>query len=397
VKMLAVRVTREMRILVLGTADWDATIATNQHFVSAGLAQLGQVEFVESLGLRRPKLNKGDRQRMMARVQARLRLKTTEGVRRPVPHALSVNSAIVVPFHGRAAGSVNRWLVRRTARSWLRWSGARVLYAFTPTTYGLEVDSDVCVYHCVDLLASVPGISSKVIDQHESLLARNADLAIASSGPVARHLKSVPFHRVELLPNVADIDLFTTRAAPAQERARRVVFAGNLVTFKVDFELLDALADRLPAGAELVLAGPSTTDSIVDREAIRRLTARGVRWTGALTHLDLADLLGSAAVGLIPYRLNDYTLGVSPLKVYEYLAAGLSVVSTPLPEVQAVADDRHVVVSDRATFVDRVLTLLDVITDEDIHTRQDRASGHSWPARLDLIRARIDELLTQNG
>lgn len=390
-------VAGEARTLILGTADWNATIATNQHFVSAGLAQLGQVEFVESLGLRRPGFNAVDGRRIVARIQARFGRQGSDAARRPVPDALTVHSAIVLPFHGRATARVNRWLVRHAARSWLRGSGLRVLYAFTPTTYGLEADTNVCVYHCVDLLGSVPGISGKVIDRHEALLARRADLAIASSGLVARHLEEVPFHTVELMPNVAEVDLFVARAKPAEARAHRVVFAGNLVGFKVDFELLHDLVDRLPEGTELVLAGPSTTDSKHDQEAMRRLTARGVRWTGALPHDALADLLGSAVVGLIPYRVNDYTLGVSPLKVYEYLAAGLGVVSTPLPEVQAVADDRHIVVSERPAFVDHVLDLLGVITDDDIRARQDRASMHSWPARLDVIRGRVSELLTQNG
>jgi teichuronic acid biosynthesis glycosyltransferase TuaH len=390
-------VTHEPSILVLGTADWDATIATNQHFVSVGLAQLGQVEFVESLGLRRPGFNVVDCQRIFARAMAQFGRVRSERARRSVPDAMRVNSAVVVPFHGRATARVNRCLVRLAARKWLNGFGPKVLYAFTPTTYGLEEDSDVCVYHCVDLLARVPGINSRVIDRHESLLARSADLAIATSSPVARHLQEVPFQTVELLPNVADVDLFAARAEPAERRKRHVVFAGNLVGFKVDFDLLHDLVNELPAGAELILAGPSTTGSKEDQENVERLTARGVRWTGALSQDALADLLGSAMVGLIPYRLTDYTLGVSPLKVYEYLAAGLGVVSTALPEVKAVADDLHVFVSERPSFVDSVLALLAVITNEDIHTRQALASGHSWPARLEVIRSQVSELLERNA
>ena len=60
---------------------------------------------------------------------------------------------------------------------------------------------------------------------------------------------------------------------------------------------------------------------------------------------ELAHLYRQCTVGLIPYVVNDYTQGVSPLKTYEYLAAGLCVVSTGVPSVSPVAGD--VVVSER--------------------------------------------------
>jgi glycosyltransferase involved in cell wall biosynthesis len=42
-------------------------------------------------------------------------------------------------------------------------------------------------------------------------------------------------------------------------------------------------------------------------------------------------------VGIIPYVLNDWTRAVDPLKLLEYLAAGIPVVSTPIPEVHKYA------------------------------------------------------------
>ena len=42
-------------------------------------------------------------------------------------------------------------------------------------------------------------------------------------------------------------------------------------------------------------------------------------------------MLRGADVALIPYAINDLTRSVFPMKVFEYLAAGLPVVTTPLP------------------------------------------------------------------
>ena len=50
----------------------------------------------------------------------------------------------------------------------------------------------------------------------------------------------------------------------------------------------------------------------------------------------LPQVLRGADAGLIPYAINDLTRSVFPMKVYEYLAAGLPVVSTPLPALEGV-------------------------------------------------------------
>jgi glycosyltransferase involved in cell wall biosynthesis len=60
---------------------------------------------------------------------------------------------------------------------------------------------------------------------------------------------------------------------------------------------------------------------------------------------DVPALLGGAAVALLPHRVNDFTASMDPMKLLEYLASGLRVVSTPLPGMV----DR----SDRIVVVDR--------------------------------------------
>lgn len=380
-------------ILVLGTADWDALIATNQHFVAEGLLALGPVEFVESLGLRRPRFAISDVKRVVGRLARATGRHRSATQRRPVPSGLSITSPLVLPWHARWAAPLNRRLIRRATHNWRQSKAIRVLYAFTPTTYGLEDESAVCIYHCVDLLGTVPGINNHVIDRHERLLSRRADLAIATSQAVEHHLRSISFKHLERMPNVADVDLFRASAREATDRRPQIVFAGNLVSHKVDFPLLDALVRSLAPHFELVLAGPSTSGLPEDRTAIADLVAAGATWTGPLSHAELATILGSSLVGLIPYNLNDYTTGVSPLKVYEYLAAGLAVVSTPLPEVAAIADGRHVQAIERGSFIDAVEAVL-ATSDFDIGVRQNVAMRHGWPERQSLIREYVVKHVT---
>ena len=58
-------------------------------------------------------------------------------------------------------------------------------------------------------------------------------------------------------------------------------------------------------------------------------------------------------MGLIPYCVSPYTQGVDPLKVYEYLAAGLAVVATPLPSLAGATGE--VAIESGSDFVGAVL------------------------------------------
>jgi glycosyltransferase involved in cell wall biosynthesis len=374
-------------VLILGTAEWDAPIATNQHYVARELAQSAVVDFVESLGLRTPKLNRADMVRMAGRVRRFVGRSHTVGVRRPRPEQVRVVSPLVVPLHRAPTRVVNRTLLRRATASWLGGGGPRVLWTFTPVTYGLETEADVVVYHCVDLLATFPGVDRRAVGRGERRLAQRATVAIATSGRVQQHLREVGFPRVTLLPNVADVGTFTSRSRPASQRRPAVLFAGNLSPHKLDADLLEAVARAVRGRAELLLAGPIAAGGGSFGPQVSRLEALGASYLGVLTLEQLADVAGGCTVGLIPYQLNDYTRGVSPLKCFEYLASGLGVVSTRLEEVERVAGvNPHIVAGDAKDLPDRVLAMLERIDDGVIHSRIESATVNGWAERGQVLR-----------
>jgi hypothetical protein len=97
-------------------------------------------------------------------------------------------------------------------------------------------------------------------------------------------------------------------------------------------------------------------------------------------------------VGLIPYRLNGYTAGVFPMKVYEYLAAGLRVVSTALPSLEMTASD-DVVLADEDSFLHAVQVGFETWSEQAVARRRAQARGHSWQARGEQALDLIDGLL----
>jgi glycosyltransferase involved in cell wall biosynthesis len=369
-------------VLVLGTADWDALIATNQHHVSAALAARWPVLFTEGAGTRRLRLS--DARRVLRRLRPAVPV-----VGRTVPVGLEVVSPRLVPHHAPSTRAVNGRLLRRQVRRWTEHDGPRLLWTYTPFTYGLERLADSTVYHLVDLLHENPGVHRERLLRAERSLARGCDLAIATSPVVLDHLGAQGFAPTTCLPNVCDVDLFAAARERGVPRGTTVVFAGTLAPHKVDLPLLADLAEALGRG-RLRLIGPVTPSAAAD-PAWSRLVAAGAEVVGPLPATALADELAAATVGIVPYRVSPLTVGISPLKTFEYLAAGLPVVSTPLPAVTAVPG--AVVVADRGTFVREVLQVLAV----DDPARPERvaavARGQDWTSRGRELRELAGALL----
>jgi len=362
-----------VKVLILGTADWDADIATNQHYATRAIASEYEVTFLQSIGLRRPRLQKSDLIRVARRLLNRPR--STRGRHRPAN--MKVLSAPVVPLHNAATARYNQRAIERTVREWSTSDGKKVLWAYNPLTYGLEKYADVIVYHCVDLIGDVDGIDTSTIEKAESNLAQRGAVCVASSETVRESLLGRGFREVLLWPNVADTTAIgRVLDSNAITRTPGVVFSGNLTTMKVDFDLLDSIvAARIP----LDLAGP-IDDNGVARERVEALVKSGAVYHGLLSFEELAVMSANRTVGVIPYRSTAYTRGVSPLKTFEYMRAGLGVVATNIPGVDSLAPD-VVKVDHKRAWLRAVKSMLDLPSAHDLDRRVSLAENHSWEAR----------------
>jgi glycosyltransferase involved in cell wall biosynthesis len=245
--------------------------------------------------------------------------------------------------------------------------------------YDLHKSADYAFYHCVDLIGQFPGISAELIDSAEETIAAAGVESAGSSPVVVQHLRERGFKDPIYWPNVADVEPVAalSRSVAAEDRVGRAVFAGNLSANKVDFRYLHAVLD---VGYELNLAGPISEGGGSAGEEVAALVERGAKYHGLKTLEGLAEIYAGASVGLIPYHLNAYTRGVSPLKTFEYLAAGLVVVSTPIPAVEPLDDDVFVCDSIER-FSDTLMTLRREAGPDDLSRRARIADAHSWTLR----------------
>ncbi|HSS29711.1 MAG TPA: glycosyltransferase, partial [Nitrospiraceae bacterium] len=100
-------------------------------------------------------------------------------------------------------------------------------------------------------------------------------------------------------------------------------------------------------------------------------------------------------VGVIPFRMNELTLRVNPLKLREYLAAGLPVVSTPLPEVVRYNGLVHIAVN-KSGFLEAIDLALKERSPENDRRRVEAMRSENWESRVsemcDVIQSRLAEV-----
>ena len=106
----------------------------------------------------------------------------------------------------------------------------------------------------------------------------------------------------------------------------------GLLSHFLDFDALEALREARRGGT-LVLIGPGTPSTA---EPLRRLASReGVALIGPRPYEEIPAFMQALDVGVIPFRAKDpYVQGINPNKVYQYLASGIPVVTTPVLDLE---------------------------------------------------------------
>lgn len=150
-----------------------------------------------------------------------------------------------------------------------------------------------------------------------------------------RHLVSETDRPLILLGNGVEMSHFEApRALPADLAAlpRPLIGYVGLLSHFLDFDLLETVR-RNRRGGTVVLIGPGSpaTDAAVSEFSRRE----GVAVLGPRPYADIPAYMQGLDVGLIPFRAQDpFVQGINPNKVYQYLAAGLPVLTTPLLDLE---------------------------------------------------------------
>ncbi|MCB9730320.1 MAG: glycosyltransferase [Deltaproteobacteria bacterium] len=313
--------------------DWGAHPSTTQHLVQHLLGD-DRVVWVDSIGMRSPRIRRADLRRLAAKARGLVAAATPSPAAHgaPTPRSFTRVRPLVLPWHTLAlARRFNARSLGRAITSALAVLGASdpVVLAVNPAAawYLDSFAHGPVAYLRLDDYARLPGVDADLVAASEPLMLARAAAIFATARALMPDGDAAA--RARYLPQGVDLDHFAS--VPLTPPERPVLGFFGLVAEWIDFDLIRQVAAALPDW-QLEFVGP--VRHLPD--AMRELP--NVRWLPGVPYPELPAAISAWSAAWIPFAVDELTRGVNPLKAREYLAAGLPVACTPLPEVLPLAE-----------------------------------------------------------
>ena len=366
--------------------DWGAHPSTTQHLVRH-LPQGDRVVWVNSIGMRRPRLARSDLRRIVGRLRAMLRRGRRAGSgtvpagggrgRGPEVHVIEPR---VLPWHDRPlAVAAGRRALSHAIERVCGPKPAVLLSNPVAIRYLRGLPHGRVGYLRLDDYARLPGVDADLVVATEREVFEEADLVFATARallPDQSRLRGTATY----LPQGVDTEHFAS--APLEPPGSRVLGFFGLIAEWIDLSLVCEVARQNPTWT-LEMIGPVRCDTrVIDG-------FDNVRLLPGVPYEQLPAAISGWAAAWIPFVRSQLTDGVNPLKLREYLAAGLPTASTPLPEVRTFAGS--VALVDDAEAVSQ--WLCGAVADDDRSRREARRASvveHSWSVRARQLRAAFE-------
>ena len=313
--------------------DWSEDPTSNNH-VMLELARHNRVLWLNSIATRTPSLRSpGDLRKIFSKL-----FRFFRGPQK-VADNFWVYTPIVLPLpHSKLATSLNRWILRTSLRMLRRNLGMNQfqLWVFLPNAvdYVGTLGESVVVYYCVDEWSKFTYVDGPKIAAADRRLCQCADIVFGvTQALVDTRIPHNP--ETHLATHGVDHALFakallenTTVPQDLTALPQPVIGFYGTIQDWIDLDLIEHLAKRHPEWS-ITLIGKVCVD------VSRFNGCPNVHLLGRRPHDDLPHYCKGFAVGIIPYILNERMMTVNPIKLREYLSAGLPVVSTAVPEVRS--------------------------------------------------------------
>jgi glycosyltransferase involved in cell wall biosynthesis len=206
----------------------------------------------------------------------------------------------------------------------------RVVWTYTPMALPLieGLDRTLLVYDVMDDLSAFAFAPPRLLEEQDRLLDL-ADVVFTGGRSIHAGVAGRARGPVHLFASGVEPEHFAAARSLRGPRERPVCGYVGVIDERLDLDLVAGLAERLPDW-DVHLVGPVFKISPGDVPHAPNLVLPGMQ-----RYEDLPAVMGGFDVALMPFALTDATRSLSPTKTLEYLAAGLPVVSTRIPDVVA--------------------------------------------------------------
>ncbi len=366
--------------------DWTGDPLSKTHLMRV-LARDNRILWINAIANRMPTASSKDVKRIFSKLG-----KFTRPVTEVEPNIFVLNP-LSFPSYGNA---VLRGINRRALISQVRKAMRRLRFknplnmVFNPAAGLLagRLGESNLIYYCVDEYTAFTGVAPGLREIEEKLFS-DSDLVVVSAAKLLADKKRFNTN-THLIRHGTDWNHFRSAVtgnievpAEIKDLPKPVIGFHGLLADWVDFQAIRTVAEYFDKGS-VVLVGKVAVDA---ERKIKVLDGIGnIHMLGRRRYEELPGFCKGFDIGLNPFIINKLTLAANPLKVREYLAAGLPVVSSDLPEVR-ILDHCFTYRDPDEITVQIEKALAHAASRTDI---SDSVRNESWEARVEDLRALLD-------
>lgn len=367
--------------------DWTGDPLSKTHLMRV-LSKDNRILWINAIANRMPTASSQDISRIYKKLKA-----FTVPIREVEPNIFLLNPLAIPAYGNKTIVDLNqRSLVRQVKKAMRKLGFSDVInMVFNPAAGMIagKLGEKQLIYYCVDEYTAFTG--SAALKEIEEELFRASDVVVVSAEKLFDSKKKfnpnthIIRHGTDWRHFHTALDDSTKVPDEIANLPRPIIGFHGLLADWVDFELIKKTAEHFKDGS-VVLIGKIAVDAEQKVKVLHDV--KNVHFLGRKPYADLPAYCKGFDVALNPFTINELTLAANPLKVREYLAAGLPVVSTDIPEVRVLP----------ACYVgeshdDFIAKIEKALAEPKPREAVSNAIRHeSWEAKVDELR----EILTRN-
>ncbi|HEX8287344.1 MAG TPA: glycosyltransferase [Pyrinomonadaceae bacterium] len=370
--------------------DWTGDPLSKTHLMRV-LSKDNRILWINAIANRMPTASSKDVSRIFKKLKS-----FAEPVREVEPNIFVLNPLAIPTYGNEAVRKFNqKFLLSQVKNAMRKLKFSNPLNMVFNPAAGLlagKLGETELIYYCVDEYTAFTGVAKGLREIEEDLF-RKSDLVIVSAEKLLENKKRfnentyIIRHGTDWRHFRKALNAETVIPAEIADLPKPIIGFHGLLADWVDYELIKKTAEHFKDGS-VVLIGKIAVDA--ERKIKILDGVPNVHFLGRKPYAELPAFCKGFDVALNPFKISELTLAANPLKVREYLAAGLPVVSTDIPEVRVLED--CLVGTDHADFIAKIEEALK--NPKPRAEISDRIEHESWNAKVEELKEIIGKIKT---
>lgn len=335
--------------IIISSIDWDENWQIHQQLTLALANDGARVLFIENTGVRGVKLS--DIGRILIRLKNRL---NSSGGYINIKSNITLLSPLFIPLpYNIIANYINLYIIGNSILKWMKIVDFYnpIIISFSPSPFNQslvnKINKSLSIYYCAD---DISGRSlENRINNYESKFIKNVDAVFCTSHMLVNKCKKIN-NNTHYFPSGVDINLFykfqgDLPVSILDNISNPIIgFIGAINKF-VDLNLIYFLAEKLK-NYNFVLIGPKYDNVNIKNNILN------IFYFESQPYEMMPIILNKFDVGIIPMVVNEVTNSIYSVKLQQYLAVGLPIVSTDTHEIKLFSESNNNIVEIANNFED---------------------------------------------